>query len=162
MIWQVLPPSAHASKASVSKFLLSWLFQHEHEHRQWSAAISLGVISSCLHVTDHKQKFQNINALLEVLILTTAFYKSLYSIPSVWWVLDDPKPCRTYNHLVVQTVVATGSQTYTVEGYFFTYISSHWTTNPHIWYYAHTCVGNRVVLSTHLHMNGSIRVMFQH
>ncbi|CAI9283307.1 unnamed protein product [Lactuca saligna] len=62
----ILPPSAHATKASASKFLLSWLFQHEHEYRQWSAAISLGVISSCLHVTDHKQKFQNINALLEV------------------------------------------------------------------------------------------------
>ncbi|KAK9067315.1 hypothetical protein SSX86_014641 [Deinandra increscens subsp. villosa] len=62
----VLPPSAHATKASASKFLLSWLFQHEHEYRQWSAAISLGIISSCLHVTDHKQKFQNINSLLEV------------------------------------------------------------------------------------------------
>ncbi|KAD2393676.1 hypothetical protein E3N88_40653 [Mikania micrantha] len=62
----VLPPSAHATKASASKFLLSWLFQHEHEYRQWSAAISLGIISSCLHVTDHKQKFQNVNALLEV------------------------------------------------------------------------------------------------
>ncbi|XP_076925841.1 protein RST1-like [Bidens hawaiensis] len=63
---QVLPPSAHASKASASKYLLSWLFQHEHEYRQWSAAISLGIISSCLHVTDHKQKFQNVNALIEV------------------------------------------------------------------------------------------------
>ncbi|KAL4581590.1 hypothetical protein LXL04_006113 [Taraxacum kok-saghyz] len=62
----ILPPSAHATKASASKFLLTWLFQHEHEYRQWSAAISLGVISSCLHVTDHIQKFQNINALLEV------------------------------------------------------------------------------------------------
>ncbi|KAM7509889.1 hypothetical protein LguiB_008764 [Lonicera macranthoides] len=62
----VMPPSAHAIKSSASKFLLNWLFQYEHEHRQWSAAISLGVISSCLHVTDHKQKFQNINALLEV------------------------------------------------------------------------------------------------
>ncbi|GJR02143.1 protein RST1 isoform X1 [Tanacetum coccineum] len=62
----VLPPSAHATKASASKFLLSWLYQHEHEYRQWSAAISLGVISSCLHVTDYKQKFENINALLEV------------------------------------------------------------------------------------------------
>lgn len=62
----VLPLSAHATKASASKFLLSWLYQHEHEYRQWSAAISLGVISSCLHVTDYKQKFENINALLEV------------------------------------------------------------------------------------------------
>nr|GMD84479.1 protein RST1 isoform X3 [Ipomoea batatas] len=49
-----------------SKFLLSWLFQHEHEYRQWSAAISLGLISSFLHVTDRKQKVEYINALLEV------------------------------------------------------------------------------------------------
>lgn len=62
----VLPPSAHAVKSTASKFLLNWLFQYEHEYRQWSAAISLGAISSCLHVTDHKQKFQSINALLEV------------------------------------------------------------------------------------------------
>ncbi|XP_024029477.1 protein RST1 isoform X2 [Morus notabilis] len=63
----VLPPSNHTVKSAASEFLLSWLFQHEHEHRQWSAAISLGLISSCLHVTDHKQKFQNITGLLEVL-----------------------------------------------------------------------------------------------
>lgn len=81
MTFQILPPSAHATKASASKFLLSWLFQHEHEYRQWSAAISLGVISSCLHVTDHKQKFQNINALVEVQILTSIYiYKKLYKI----------------------------------------------------------------------------------
>ena len=67
---QVLPPSAHATKASASKFLLSWLYQHEHEYRQWSAAICLGVISSCLHVIDYEQKFENINALLEVLKLS--------------------------------------------------------------------------------------------
>ncbi|KAH9742397.1 protein RST1 [Citrus sinensis] len=63
----VLPQSAHTIKSTASKFLLSWLFQHEHEHRQWSAAISIGLISSSLHVTDHKQKFQNITGLLEVL-----------------------------------------------------------------------------------------------
>ncbi|XP_031286525.1 protein RST1-like isoform X1 [Pistacia vera] len=63
----VLPPSAHTIKSTASKFLLGWLFQHEHEHRQWSAAVSLGLISSSLHATDHKQKFQNINGLLEVL-----------------------------------------------------------------------------------------------
>ncbi|KAK4367433.1 hypothetical protein RND71_011225 [Anisodus tanguticus] len=62
----VLPASAHAVKATASKFLLDRLFQHEHEYRQWSAAISLGVVSSCLHLTDHKQKFENINALIEV------------------------------------------------------------------------------------------------
>ncbi|XP_058188186.1 protein RST1 isoform X3 [Rhododendron vialii] len=63
---EVLPQSAHAVKSTASKFLLGWLFQYEHEHRQWSAAVSLGLISSCLHVTDHKQKFQNIKALIEV------------------------------------------------------------------------------------------------
>ncbi|KAL6960558.1 hypothetical protein U1Q18_038321 [Sarracenia purpurea var. burkii] len=63
---KVLPPSAHSIKSTASKFLLEWLLQYEHEHRQWSAAISLGLISSCLHVTDHRQKFQNINALVEV------------------------------------------------------------------------------------------------
>ncbi|XP_059670118.1 protein RST1 [Cornus florida] len=62
----VLPPSAHVVKSTASKFLLNWLFQYEHEYRQWSAAMSLGLISSCLHLTDHKQKFQNINSLIEV------------------------------------------------------------------------------------------------
>ncbi|GLU02102.1 hypothetical protein SLE2022_193690 [Rubroshorea leprosula] len=63
----VLPPSAHTIKSSASKFLLSWLFKYEHEHCQWSAAIALGLVSSSLHVTDHKQKLQNITGLLEVL-----------------------------------------------------------------------------------------------
>ncbi|XVF14059.1 hypothetical protein REPUB_Repub09cG0024100 [Reevesia pubescens] len=63
----VLPPSSHTIKSTASKFLLGWLFQYEHEHRQWSAAMSLGLISSSLHVTDHKQKFRNITGLLEVL-----------------------------------------------------------------------------------------------
>jgi hypothetical protein len=62
----ILPPSAHAIKSAASKFLLNWIFEYEHEYQQWSAAIALGAISSCLHVTDHKEKFQNINALLEV------------------------------------------------------------------------------------------------
>ncbi|XP_038904942.1 protein RST1 isoform X2 [Benincasa hispida] len=62
----VLPQAAHAVKSSASKFLLNWLFQHEHEHRQWPSAISLGIISRCLHVTDHKLKLQIISGLLEV------------------------------------------------------------------------------------------------
>ncbi|KAK4417800.1 protein RST1 [Sesamum alatum] len=62
----VLPASSHMVKSVASNFLLNWLSQYEHEYRQWSAAISLGLISSCLHVTDHKQKFKNINGLLEV------------------------------------------------------------------------------------------------
>ncbi|KAJ1389506.1 hypothetical protein SESBI_38241 [Sesbania bispinosa] len=66
----VLPPSVHTVKSAASKFLLEWLLQHEHEHRQWSAAISLGLISSCLHVTDHKQRHQNITGLLEVLFVS--------------------------------------------------------------------------------------------
>ncbi|XP_027358768.1 protein RST1 [Abrus precatorius] len=66
----VLPPSVHTVKSAASKFLLEWLLQHEHEHRQWSAAISLGVISSGLHVTDHKQRYHNITGLLEVLFVS--------------------------------------------------------------------------------------------
>ncbi|XP_068501333.1 protein RST1-like [Phaseolus vulgaris] len=62
----VLPPSVHTVKSAASKFLLEWLLQHEHEHRQWSAAISLGLISSCLHVTDHEQRYHNITRLLEI------------------------------------------------------------------------------------------------
>nr|GMD91029.1 protein translocase subunit SECA2, chloroplastic isoform X2 [Ipomoea batatas] len=41
------------------------LCSHEHECRQCAAAISLGLISSFLHVTDRKQKVEYINALLE-------------------------------------------------------------------------------------------------
>ncbi|XP_058102922.1 protein RST1 isoform X2 [Magnolia sinica] len=62
----ILPPSAHAVTSTASKFLLKWLFQYEHEHRQWSAAISLGLISSCLHATDSRHKFVIITGLLEV------------------------------------------------------------------------------------------------
>ncbi|XP_051141067.1 protein RST1 isoform X2 [Andrographis paniculata] len=63
---QVLPASAHALKSAASTFLLNWLSQYEHEYRQWSAAVSLGLISSSLHATDHQQKFKNINTLLQV------------------------------------------------------------------------------------------------
>ncbi|KAK7271652.1 hypothetical protein RJT34_27730 [Clitoria ternatea] len=66
----VLPPSVHTVKSAASKFLLEWLLQDEHEHRQWSAAISLGLISSRLHVTDHKQRYHNITGLLEVLFVS--------------------------------------------------------------------------------------------
>ncbi|PIA29308.1 hypothetical protein AQUCO_06100078v1 [Aquilegia coerulea] len=62
----VLPPSAHSVTTTASKFLLEWLFQFEHEHRQWSAAITLGLVSTCLHTTDHKQKFDIITGLLKV------------------------------------------------------------------------------------------------
>lgn len=62
----MLPSSAHAVQSMASKFLLNWLSQYEHDYRQWSAAISLGLITSCLHVTEHEQKLKNITALLEV------------------------------------------------------------------------------------------------
>ncbi|KAF6157441.1 hypothetical protein GIB67_004379 [Kingdonia uniflora] len=62
----VLPPSAHEVTASASKFLLKWLFEFEHEHRQWSSAVALGYVSSCLHATDHRHKFQIISGLLKV------------------------------------------------------------------------------------------------
>ncbi|XP_024185761.2 protein RST1 isoform X2 [Rosa chinensis] len=66
-ILKLLPLSAHTVKAAASKFLLNWLVQPEHEHRKWSAAISLGLISSRLHVTDHKQKVGNVARLVEVM-----------------------------------------------------------------------------------------------
>ncbi|XP_074292978.1 protein RST1-like isoform X1 [Silene latifolia] len=62
----ILPASAHAVKVTASKFLLGWLSQHEHEHRQWSAAIAIGAISSCLHATDRQQKLQCVSGLFEV------------------------------------------------------------------------------------------------
>ncbi|OVA20781.1 protein of unknown function DUF3730 [Macleaya cordata] len=62
----ILPPSAHAIATTASQFLLKWLYQNEHEHRQWSAAIGLGLVSGCLHATDRKQKFQIITGLLKV------------------------------------------------------------------------------------------------
>ncbi|KAK9734980.1 hypothetical protein RND81_04G175300 [Saponaria officinalis] len=63
----ILPPSTHAVKVTASKFLLSWLSHHEHEHRQWSAAIAVGAISSCLHATDRQLKLKCISELIEVL-----------------------------------------------------------------------------------------------
>lgn len=69
----VLPPSVHTVKSAASKKNLEWLLQHEHEHRQWSAAISLGLISSCLHVTDHKERYHNITGLLEVLFVSKSY-----------------------------------------------------------------------------------------
>lgn len=70
-------------KVVASKFLLSWLFQHEHEHRQWSAAIAVGVISSCLHLTDRQHKLQCMNGLLEVDIHPCIFNSMLEWVLSV-------------------------------------------------------------------------------
>ncbi|KAG9459403.1 hypothetical protein H6P81_003911 [Aristolochia fimbriata] len=62
----ILPTSAHVVITAASKFLLKWLFQYEHEHRQWTSAISLGLVSCCLHPTDSQQRFQVITGLLKV------------------------------------------------------------------------------------------------
>ncbi|XP_038982948.1 protein RST1 isoform X2 [Phoenix dactylifera] len=63
----VVPSSAHAVISSASNVLLKWLFEYEHEHQQWSAALSLGLVSNCLHATDRRQKFEVINGLLQVI-----------------------------------------------------------------------------------------------
>ena len=63
---QVAPPSAHAVISSAAKFLLNWLFEYQHEYQQWSAAISLGLVSNCLHATDKQLKFEVITGLLKV------------------------------------------------------------------------------------------------
>ncbi|XP_062193776.1 protein RST1 isoform X2 [Phragmites australis] len=66
----IVPSTAHLVISSASDFLLKWLFQYEHEHQQWSAALSLGLIFNCFHPTDKKSKFQVINGLLEVITKT--------------------------------------------------------------------------------------------
>ncbi|XP_010936627.1 protein RST1 isoform X1 [Elaeis guineensis] len=63
----VVPSSAHAVISAASNFLLKWLFEYEHEHQQWSAALSLGLVSNCFHATDRMQKFEVINGLLQVI-----------------------------------------------------------------------------------------------
>ncbi|XP_072999773.1 protein RST1 isoform X2 [Typha latifolia] len=62
----VVPPSAHLVISAASDFLLKWLFEYEHEHKQWSAAISLGLVSNSFHATDKRQKFEVISAILKV------------------------------------------------------------------------------------------------
>ncbi|CAO2193844.1 unnamed protein product [Urochloa humidicola] len=66
----IVPPTTHLVISSASDFLLKWLFQYEHEHQQWSAALSLGLIFNCFHPTDKKSRFQVINGLLEVISKT--------------------------------------------------------------------------------------------
>ncbi|XP_011620613.1 protein RST1 isoform X2 [Amborella trichopoda] len=63
----VLPHPAHSIISIASMFLLDWLHQHEHEYKQWPAAISLGLVSGCLHGTDWEKKFHIVNTLLKVL-----------------------------------------------------------------------------------------------
>ncbi|XP_020405686.1 protein RST1 isoform X4 [Zea mays] len=66
----IVPPTAHLVVSSVSDFLLKWLLQYEHEHKQWSAALSLGLIFNCFHPTDKKSRLQVINGFLEVISKT--------------------------------------------------------------------------------------------
>ncbi|CAM0879759.1 unnamed protein product [Alopecurus aequalis] len=66
----VVPPTAHLVISSASDFILKWLLQYEHEHQQWSAAVSLGLIFNCFHPTDKKSKLQVINGLFEVISKT--------------------------------------------------------------------------------------------
>ncbi|KAG6524249.1 hypothetical protein ZIOFF_014155 [Zingiber officinale] len=61
----VLHSSAHMVVSSASEFLLRWLFEYEHEQRQWSAAISLGLIFTRFDATDRKQRFEVANGLLK-------------------------------------------------------------------------------------------------
>ena len=76
---QVLPPSGYTVLLDASSFLLKWLFQYEHEQRQWASAISLGLISNSLHITDKSQKFDIINGLMEVCVYSVSF-KMLISL----------------------------------------------------------------------------------
>ncbi|KAF8704854.1 hypothetical protein HU200_031092 [Digitaria exilis] len=69
----IVPPTSHLVISSASDFLLKWLFQYEHEHQQWSAALCLGVIFNCFHPTDKKNRFQVINGLLEVISKTESY-----------------------------------------------------------------------------------------
>ncbi|MQL78527.1 hypothetical protein Taro_010956 [Colocasia esculenta] len=71
--FQVLPPSACTVVSAASNFLLKWLFQYEHEHRQWSAAVSLGLVSNCLHTTDRTQKIEIANALIKVIYKSASY-----------------------------------------------------------------------------------------
>ncbi|KAK1298001.1 hypothetical protein QJS10_CPB14g00074 [Acorus calamus] len=65
----VLPPSATSVMPIASKFLRNWLFEFQHEHRQWTAAISLGLVSGFLHATDGAEKFEIISGLLKVVCI---------------------------------------------------------------------------------------------
>lgn len=62
----VLPSSAHSVTPAATRFLLDWLLQDAHEYKQWSSAISLGLVSTCLHATDWKHKHGIIDTLLKV------------------------------------------------------------------------------------------------
>ncbi|GLJ05985.1 hypothetical protein SUGI_0029950 [Cryptomeria japonica] len=62
----VLPSSVHNLAPDASEFLLHWLGQDAHEYKQWTSAISLGLLSTCLHITDWKNRYEIIFSLLKV------------------------------------------------------------------------------------------------
>ncbi|KAK8939531.1 hypothetical protein KSP40_PGU019132 [Platanthera guangdongensis] len=62
----VVPSSSYDIISSASVFLLNQLFEYEHEHQQWSSAISLGLIANCFHATDRMQKTNVIISLMKV------------------------------------------------------------------------------------------------
>ena len=62
----ILPSFAHSVTPAATRFLLDWLHQDAHEYKQWSSAISLGLVSTCLHATDWKHKHEIIDTLLKV------------------------------------------------------------------------------------------------
>ncbi|CAK9278843.1 unnamed protein product [Sphagnum jensenii] len=56
---KALPPMLHSVMAVVGNHLeAQLLLQDGHEHRQWSAALALGVLASCLHATDFHRKLE--------------------------------------------------------------------------------------------------------
>ncbi|XP_057823023.2 protein RST1 isoform X2 [Cryptomeria japonica] len=61
----VLPSSVHNLAPDASEFLLHWLGQDAHEYKQWTSAISLGLLSTCLHITDWKNRYEIIFSLLK-------------------------------------------------------------------------------------------------
>ncbi|KAJ3700903.1 hypothetical protein LUZ61_004608 [Rhynchospora tenuis] len=63
----VVPASEHFVVSDASEFLFNWLYEYGHEHKQWSAAFSLGLITSCFHPTDNQSKYKIINGLLKVI-----------------------------------------------------------------------------------------------
>ncbi|KAJ1684988.1 hypothetical protein LUZ63_016378 [Rhynchospora breviuscula] len=63
----VIPASEHFVVSDASEFLFNWLYEYGHEHKQWSAALSLGLVTSCFHPTDNQSKYKIINGLLKVI-----------------------------------------------------------------------------------------------
>lgn len=65
---QVLPSSSHSVASTAVKFLMKWLYQYEHEYRQWTSALSLGLLSSGIRIIDSQQYYEIVAGLLEVIL----------------------------------------------------------------------------------------------